>query len=165
MSMTILKNGRTRLAFQFGRASALRSASDVIDQLQAQLDAERKQHAFDVAESEKQIAILIRNLMAGEVRAGPTQSGRDLRQNGESISKAALAQHAVDQTRLFSTHCAQAINASTSNVGARMGVTPNAITNAVMPSIRPVERFFESFLLPAGSRSMTALLAHICNIG
>ena len=63
MAMTILKNGRTRLAFQFGRASALRSASDVIDQLQAQLDAERKQHAFDVAESEKQIAILIRDLM------------------------------------------------------------------------------------------------------
>jgi len=60
---TILKIGRTRLAFQFGRASALRSANDVIDQLQAQLDAERKQHAFDVAESEKQIAILIRDLM------------------------------------------------------------------------------------------------------
>ena len=63
MAMTILKNGRTRLAFRFGRASALRSASDVIDQLQAQLEAERKQHAFDVAESEKQIAILIRDLM------------------------------------------------------------------------------------------------------
>jgi hypothetical protein len=63
MPMTILKNGRMRLAFRFGRASALRSANDVIDQLQAQLDAERKQHAFDVAESEKQIAILIRDLM------------------------------------------------------------------------------------------------------
>ena len=63
MPMTILKNGRTRLAFQFGRASALRSTSDVVDQLQAQLDAERKQHAFDVAESEKQIAILLRDLM------------------------------------------------------------------------------------------------------
>ena len=63
MPMTILKNGRTRLAFQFGRVSALRSANDVIDQLQAQLDAERKQHAFDVAESEKQIAILLRDLM------------------------------------------------------------------------------------------------------
>jgi hypothetical protein len=60
---TILKIGRARLAFQFGRVSALRSANDVIDQLQAQLDAERKQHAFDVAESEKQIAILIRDLM------------------------------------------------------------------------------------------------------
>ena len=60
---TILKIGRARLAFQFGRVSALRSANDVIDQLQAQLDAERKQHAFGVAESEKQIAILIRDLM------------------------------------------------------------------------------------------------------
>jgi hypothetical protein len=63
MAMTILKNGRTRLAFQFGRASALRSTSDVVDQLQAQLEAERKQHAFDVAESEKQIATLLRDLM------------------------------------------------------------------------------------------------------
>jgi hypothetical protein len=63
MAMTILKNERMRLAFRFGRASALRSANDVIDQLQAQLDAERKQHAFDVAESEKQIAILLRDLM------------------------------------------------------------------------------------------------------
>jgi hypothetical protein len=63
MAMTILKNGRTRLAFQFGRVSAFRSTNDVIDQLQQQLDAERKQHAFDNAESEKQIAILIRDLM------------------------------------------------------------------------------------------------------
>ena len=63
MAISFLKNGRTRLAFQFGRASALRSTSDVIDQLQAQFEAERKQHAFDVAESEKQIAILIRDLM------------------------------------------------------------------------------------------------------
>jgi len=63
MAMTILKNERMRLAFRFGRASALRSANYVSDQLQAQLEAERKQHAFDVAESEKQIAILIRDLM------------------------------------------------------------------------------------------------------
>ena len=59
----ILKNERNRLAFRFGRASALRSTSDVVDQLQAQLEAERKQHAFNVAELEKQIAILIRDLM------------------------------------------------------------------------------------------------------
>ena len=63
MPMTILKNGRTRLAFRFGRASALRSASDVIDQLQAQLEAERKQHKFNVTELEKQIAMLLRDLM------------------------------------------------------------------------------------------------------
>jgi multidrug resistance efflux pump len=54
---------RTRLAFQFGRASALRSASDVIDQLQAQLEAERKQHKFNITELEKQIATLLRDLM------------------------------------------------------------------------------------------------------
>jgi hypothetical protein len=59
-------NSQRRRAFLFGRASALRSANDVIDQLQAQLEAERKQHAFDVAESEKQIAILIRDLMAAK---------------------------------------------------------------------------------------------------
>jgi hypothetical protein len=61
--MRITLNSQRRRGFLFGRASALRSTSDVVDQLQAQLDAERKQHAFDVAESEKQIAILIRDLM------------------------------------------------------------------------------------------------------
>jgi hypothetical protein len=45
----ILKNERNRLAFRFGRATALRSASDVVDQLQAQLEAERKQHALNIA--------------------------------------------------------------------------------------------------------------------
>jgi len=61
--MSITLNAQRRRGFLFGRASALRSTSDVVDQLQAQLEAERKQHAFDVAESEKQIAILIRDLM------------------------------------------------------------------------------------------------------
>jgi hypothetical protein len=61
--MPITLNSQRRRAFLFGRQTALRSANDVIDQLQAQLDAERKQHAFDVAESEKQIAILLRDLM------------------------------------------------------------------------------------------------------
>ena len=64
MSLTL--NSQRRRGFLFGRASALRSANDVIDQLQAQLDAERKQHAFDNAESEKQIAILLRDLMAAK---------------------------------------------------------------------------------------------------
>ena len=54
---------RNRLAFRFGRATALRSTSDLIDQLQAQLEAERKQHAFNVAELEKQITTLLRDLM------------------------------------------------------------------------------------------------------
>ena len=51
------------MAFRFGRQSALRSTSNVVDQLQEQLDREREQHAFDVTELEKQIAILIRDLM------------------------------------------------------------------------------------------------------
>jgi hypothetical protein len=63
MAMTILKNERTRLAFRFGRASALRSTSDVVEQLQAQLEAERKQHAFNIAELERQIATLLKHLM------------------------------------------------------------------------------------------------------
>jgi ribosomal protein L9 len=50
-------------AFRIGRQAALRSTSDLVNQLQAQLDAERRQHAFDNAESEKQIAILLRDLM------------------------------------------------------------------------------------------------------
>ena len=61
MSLTL--NSQRRRGFLFGRASALRSANDVIDQLQAQLDAEKKQHAFDVAASERQIALLLRDLM------------------------------------------------------------------------------------------------------
>src|SRR5215471_19145886 len=77
-----------------------------------------------------------------------------------------LAQHAVDQTRLFSTRCAQAINASGSNrTAVRIAAAPTAISNAVIPSIRPVERFFESFRFPAASRSTTQLLAHHVSIG
>ena len=47
----------------------------------------------------------------------------------------------------------------------RIGATPNAIVEATMPSILPFDRFLLSFRLPAGSRSMTALLAHIRNTG
>jgi len=59
----ILKNERNRLAFRFGRATALRSASDVVDQLQAQLEAERKQHALNIAELERQVATLLKDLL------------------------------------------------------------------------------------------------------
>lgn len=70
MPMTFLKNERNRLAFRFGRASALRSTNDVIDQLQDQLDAERQQHAFDNAEHERQICRL-------DPGSGAICSGRD----------------------------------------------------------------------------------------
>ena len=56
-------NARRRQAFLFGRQAALRSSSDAIDQLEAQLHAEREQHAFVVGELEKQIATLLRDLM------------------------------------------------------------------------------------------------------
>jgi hypothetical protein len=60
--MSLTPNARRRAAFLFGRQMALRSTSDAIDQLEAQLHAEREQHAFDVAELEKSIAMLLRDL-------------------------------------------------------------------------------------------------------
>jgi uncharacterized small protein (DUF1192 family) len=60
--MSITPNARRRQAFLWGRQHALRSTSDVVDQLQAELHAEREQHAFVVAELEKQIAMLLRDL-------------------------------------------------------------------------------------------------------
>ena len=45
------------------------------------------------------------------------------------------------------------------------GATPIAITKATMPSMRPVERLFVSFLFPAASLSMTLLAAHILSTG
>jgi hypothetical protein len=35
----------------------------VVDQLQAQLEAERKQHAFNIAELERQVATLLKDLL------------------------------------------------------------------------------------------------------
>jgi hypothetical protein len=61
--MSLTPNARRRAAFLFGRQSALRSTSDALDQLEAQLHAEREQHAFDIAEKDKQIAMLLRDLM------------------------------------------------------------------------------------------------------
>jgi hypothetical protein len=57
----------TRLAFRFGRisgrVSGLHSANDVIDQLQQQLDAERRQHKFNISALEQEKAILVRDLL------------------------------------------------------------------------------------------------------
>ena len=61
--MSLTPNAQRRRGFLFGRQSALRSTSDLVDQLQAQLEAERKQHKFNVTELEKQIATLLRDLM------------------------------------------------------------------------------------------------------
>jgi hypothetical protein len=61
--MSLTPNARRRQAFLWGRQSALRSMSNVVDQLQAELIAEREQHAFDVAEMEKQLAVLSKELL------------------------------------------------------------------------------------------------------
>jgi hypothetical protein len=63
VTMSLTPNARRRQAFLFGRQVALRSSSDAIDQLEAQLHAEREQHAFVVGELEKQVAMLLRDLM------------------------------------------------------------------------------------------------------
>jgi uncharacterized small protein (DUF1192 family) len=60
--MSLTPNARRRAAFLFGRQTALRSTNDALYQVQAELHAEREQHAFDVAELEKQIAMLLRDL-------------------------------------------------------------------------------------------------------
>ena len=60
--MSLTPNARRRRAFFFGRQAALRSTSNVVDQLQAELEAERKQHDFDVAEMQKSIDMLLRDL-------------------------------------------------------------------------------------------------------
>jgi hypothetical protein len=77
-------NGRNRLTVQFGRAFALRSTSDIVDQLQSQLAAERAQHAFNMSE------------FAATARRGPPRNRlarpRDcLRPAGRPFSNEALS--------------------------------------------------------------------------
>ena len=48
----ILKNKHDRFALQFGARSALRSTSELVDQLQEQLRNERAQHRFNLVEKE-----------------------------------------------------------------------------------------------------------------
>jgi ribosomal protein L9 len=66
VTMSLTPNARRRQAFLFGRAAALRSTNDVVDQLEAQLHAEREQHAAHVAELERVRAVLSKELL--EVR-------------------------------------------------------------------------------------------------
>jgi len=61
MPMTIFKNERNRLAFRFGRQTAFPSTS--VEQLQAQIERLQKQLEFNAAEHEREIAVLIRDLM------------------------------------------------------------------------------------------------------
>jgi hypothetical protein len=48
----ILKKKSDRIAFQFGSKSALRSTSELVDQLQEQLRSERALHSYNLAEKE-----------------------------------------------------------------------------------------------------------------
>ena len=57
--MSLTPNARRRRAFLLGRQNGLRSTSDVVDQLQAELEAERAQ----VAELERGLAVLQRELL------------------------------------------------------------------------------------------------------
>jgi hypothetical protein len=56
--MSLTPNARRRRAFLIGRQNVLRSTSDMVDQLQAALDAERAQ----VAELNRVLAVLQREL-------------------------------------------------------------------------------------------------------
>jgi hypothetical protein len=57
-------------------ASGLRSTSETLDQLQAQLDAERAQHKFDVAKPQNEKALLLRDL--AEARLELARRDRDV---------------------------------------------------------------------------------------
>jgi hypothetical protein len=58
-----LKSMHDRLVFRFGRQTGIRSTSDVVDQLQAEIERLREQIKFNAAEHEREIAILLRELM------------------------------------------------------------------------------------------------------
>jgi hypothetical protein len=59
----------------------------------------------------------------------------------------------------------QPISACTSMRVGVSGATPIAIANAIMPSIRPDERFFDNLRFDASGPSTTALAAHIVSTG
>jgi hypothetical protein len=62
------KNMHDRLAFRFGRQAGIRSTSDTVDQLQAQIENLKEQIKFNAAEYERQIAILMRDLTRAEYK-------------------------------------------------------------------------------------------------
>jgi DNA-binding transcriptional MerR regulator len=54
-------NAAKRLAFLFGRQSGIRSTGETLEQVQEQLQRERSQHTFDVAQFQEQISFLLRD--------------------------------------------------------------------------------------------------------
>jgi hypothetical protein len=57
----VLKSKSDRVAFQFGARSALRSTSELVDQLQERLRTSA-QHRFNLAEKERQLSVALREL-------------------------------------------------------------------------------------------------------
>jgi hypothetical protein len=57
----IVNDRRKRLAYFFGRQSAIRSTGETLEQLQEQLRAEKAQRAFDNAHFQEQISFLLRD--------------------------------------------------------------------------------------------------------
>lgn len=58
----ILKDKRDRIAFRFGRQSGIRSTDEVVEQLSETLRKELAQHRFNLAEKEREIATVLREL-------------------------------------------------------------------------------------------------------
>jgi hypothetical protein len=59
----ILRTMHDRLEFRFGHQTGLRSTCDTVEQLQMQIEQLKAQLKFNSAEYEKQIAVLIRDVM------------------------------------------------------------------------------------------------------
>ena len=58
----IFNDKHARRAAQLASASALRATNEAVDQLQAQLKAEREQHRFNMAQKGQELATLGREL-------------------------------------------------------------------------------------------------------
>jgi hypothetical protein len=58
----IFKNKDSRIGFQFGQRSAHRSTSELVDQLQDQIKAERAQAAVKLAEKQRELTAALHDL-------------------------------------------------------------------------------------------------------
>ena len=58
----ILKSKHDRIAFGFSSQSAFRSTSELVDQLQDQLQAQRAQHRCALTVKEQELALALREL-------------------------------------------------------------------------------------------------------
>jgi hypothetical protein len=58
----ILKSRRDAFAFHFGRGSALRQTDELVEQLREQLQRERAQNRFNLAQKEEELPLVLREL-------------------------------------------------------------------------------------------------------